>query len=147
MSRTFSGDRSGSKTTTPCVFDDRLVRSIRRRIGELVLSASADWFDARIEGLTTDLARTAKRSGQAAAGAIGRGILQKIKAFLEGCGADLSIGPAVIENGTTPIGRRLSHRPALCFEFATPVGELIVVEFSGTGIDALEGLNPSSSAL
>ena len=105
--------------------------------GELTISASKVWFDRKVGAALHAAGDQVTTAGQAAA-AIGEGLLDRMVTYFQSRGADLSTGVARIHEGSTPVLRRVSHRPALCLEFSTRDGELIVVEFSGTGLDTLD---------
>ena len=106
--------------------------------GELVLSAREEWFQSKVDALTTDLDQSNRPAATSVATAMSQGLLNQLKAYFESRGADLSMGAPVVIERDHPAVRRLSHRPALCMEFATRHGELIAVEFSGTGLEALD---------
>lgn len=105
--------------------------------GELVISGSREWFDNKREAMFKNVDPAHTRPVEAVPAEIANELLGRIKEYLEAEGADLSMGrPRIVTDGQ-PIPRSLSHRPAICLEFATRDDALLVVEFSGTGLDGI----------
>ena len=108
--------------------------------GELTVSGQEDWFAAQADHLTIDLPDLqdgeVRQPEDVAATVAGR-LLASLQAYLIERGADVTSEPPHVLSGGQPIYRRVSHRPALCSEFATESGDLFVVEFSGTGLESL----------
>ncbi len=108
--------------------------------GELAVSASHEWFNSKRDIMTIDLTAHDADSDHTVnriAIAFGRRLLMEVKAYFESRGADLSTGVPETVIGGRPVIRHVSHRPALCLEFVTRRGELLAVEFAGTGLEAL----------
>lgn len=114
--------------------------------GELSVSAAEAWF-AQKARIHPRARHDGVNDASQAAAAIGGALLDHLVSFFEDRGADLSAGGATIHEGSALIVRHLSHRPALCLEFSTRDNELLVVEFSGTGLDTLEVPTFTSSDL
>ncbi|MEL7371525.1 MAG: hypothetical protein AAFN74_21560 [Myxococcota bacterium] len=105
--------------------------------GELTLSADREWFTEKTTALTNDVEKS-DGTASIVAERMAEAVLAHVIQYLEQQGADLSAGAPTIVDSPHPILRRMSHRPAVCMEFATADGDFVVVEFSGTGIDAIE---------
>ncbi len=112
--------------------------------GELCVGADREWFGRKGRDAGPD-PLAPSRSASTVAAAIGEALLKALAGSFERAGADLSVGVPRVHEGGDPVDRQVSHRPALCMELATADGQLMVIEFSGTGLDVLDGPRPTTS--